>query len=55
MPDAFKGHYRIDENGDIKMLKSLGESKAIMNRFWEEERSKLKIILLKRIKISKMI
>lgn len=42
MPDAFKGHYRIDENGDIKMQKSPGESKAIMDRFWEEERSKLK-------------
>ncbi|MDR6370112.1 hypothetical protein J2795_001345 [Chryseobacterium bernardetii] len=42
MPDAFKGHYRIDENGDIKMLKSPGESKAMMDRFWEEERSKLK-------------
>ncbi|WP_343641669.1 hypothetical protein [Chryseobacterium sp.] len=42
MPDAFKGHYRIDDNGDIKMLKSPGESKAIMDRFWEEERSKLK-------------
>ncbi|MGR3857555.1 hypothetical protein [Chryseobacterium indologenes] len=42
MPDAFKGHYTIDDNGDIKMLKNAGESKAIMDRFWEEERSKLK-------------
>lgn len=42
MPDAFKGHYTVNENGDIEMLKSPGECKAIMDRFWEEERSKLK-------------
>lgn len=42
MPDAFKGHYTIDENGEIIMLKSPRESKRIIEEFWEAERRKLR-------------
>lgn len=40
MPDAFKGHFTIDENGDYVELRKPEEVKIIMDQFWENERKK---------------
>ncbi|MGG3281089.1 hypothetical protein [Paenibacillus solani] len=33
MPDAFKGHFTLDERGDRVQLRSLGESKKMLDEF----------------------
>lgn len=33
MPDAFKGHFTLNERGDIVQLRSLGESKRMLDEF----------------------
>ena len=39
MPEAFKGHFTTDENGDFVSLRSPGEVKAIIERFYEEAKT----------------
>ncbi len=34
MPDAFKGHFTVDEEGEIVMLRTQEESTKILNSFW---------------------
>jgi hypothetical protein len=38
MPDAFKGHFTTDENGEIVMLRTPEETKIMMDNFWENAR-----------------
>ncbi|MEI2274362.1 hypothetical protein OHD16_19595 [Sphingobacterium sp. ML3W] len=38
MPDAFKGHFTTDENGEIVMLRKPEETKIMMEKFWENAR-----------------
>ena len=40
MPEAFKGHFTTDENGDFVSLRSPGEVKAIIERFYEEAKKR---------------
>ncbi|MCP9747042.1 hypothetical protein EGI24_10075 [Lacihabitans sp. CS3-21] len=40
MPEAFKGHFTTDENGESVMLKKPEEIKTIMDKFWEDDRKK---------------
>ena len=40
MPEAFKGHFTTDENGESVMLRKPEEIKAIMDKFWEDDRKK---------------
>ena len=40
MPEAFKGHFTTDENGETVMLRKPEEIKTIMDKFWEEDRKK---------------
>lgn len=40
MPEAFKGHFTTDENGDFVSLRSPGEVKAIIERFYEEAKTR---------------
>lgn len=40
MPEAFKGHFTTDENGEIVMLRKPEEIKSIMDKFWEDDRKK---------------
>ncbi|AJW65128.1 hypothetical protein VO54_03702 [Elizabethkingia miricola] len=42
MPEAFKGHFTTDENGEIILLRKPEESKNIVEEFWEEDRKKYK-------------
>ncbi|QIH37001.1 hypothetical protein G6053_07720 [Sphingobacterium sp. DR205] len=38
MPDAFKGHFTTDENGESVMLRKPEETKIMMDKFWENAR-----------------
>lgn len=38
MPEAFKGHFTIDENGESVMLRNPEEIKNIIDKFWEDHR-----------------
>jgi hypothetical protein len=40
MPEAFKGHFTTDENGETVMLRKPEEIKNIMDKFWEDYRKK---------------
>jgi hypothetical protein len=40
MPNAFKGHFTIDENGEAVFLKTPEESKDMLEKFWEEHDKK---------------
>ncbi|MGV7106101.1 hypothetical protein [Flavobacterium sp. U410] len=40
MPEAFKGHFTTDENGESVMLRKPEEIKTIMDKFWEDDRKK---------------
>ena len=40
MPEAFKGHFTTNENGDFVSLRSPGEVKAIIERFYEEAKKR---------------
>lgn len=40
MPDAFKGHFTTDEDGESVMLRKPEEIKNIMDKFWEDDRKK---------------
>jgi hypothetical protein len=40
MPSAFKGHFTIDENGETVFLRTPEESKALLDKFWEEHNKK---------------
>lgn len=40
MPDAFKGHFTTDENGEIISLRKAEEVKNIIDKFWDENRKK---------------
>ncbi len=40
MPEAFKGHFTTDENGEIKYFRKPEEVKNIMDKFWDEDRKK---------------
>lgn len=37
MPDAFKGHFTVNEEGEVVLLKSPEESKRILSSFWENK------------------
>jgi len=38
MPDAFKGHFTTDEQGEIVQLRKPEESNRILTEFWAKER-----------------
>lgn len=38
MPEAFKGHFTTDENGESVMLRKPEETKKMMDKFWEDDR-----------------
>lgn len=38
MPDAFKGHFSTDENGEHVSLRTPGESQKMINDFFQESR-----------------
>ena len=40
MPEAFKGHFTTDENGEIVSLRKPEEVKNMMDKFWEDDRKK---------------
>jgi len=40
MPEAFKGHFTTDENGEIVALRKPEEVKNMMDKFWENDRKK---------------
>jgi hypothetical protein len=40
MPDAFKGHFTTNEKGDIVNLRPPGQTKWIIDKFFERERNK---------------
>ena len=40
MPEAFKGHFTTDLNGEIVSLRKPEEVKNIMDKFWDAERKK---------------
>ena len=40
MPEAFKGHFTTDENGESVMLRKPEDIKTIMDKFWEDDRKK---------------
>lgn len=41
MPDAFKGHFTTDENGEFVALRKPAEVNAMMDKFWKEDRSRV--------------
>ena len=40
LPEAFKGHFTTNENGESVMLRTSEEIKTIMDKFWEDYRKK---------------
>jgi hypothetical protein len=40
MPDAFKGHYTFDEDGNIIELRNPEEAKEMLNNFFESKRTR---------------
>ncbi len=38
MPEAFKGHFTTDENGEIVLLRKPAVTKIMMEKFWEDAR-----------------
>jgi hypothetical protein len=38
MPEAFKGHFTTDEDGEIVWLRKPEEVNSIMNKFWQENK-----------------
>jgi len=41
MPDAFKGHFTTDVDGEIILLRSSDEAGKMMDKFFQEQRKKL--------------
>jgi hypothetical protein len=37
MPDAFKGHFTTDENGEIVLLKKPDETKRVIEIFFQNK------------------